>query len=71
MFFFSKCCSFVTGSGKISNVSQKFKIELSILRYRSKPKEQNDISLEAITYLETALRSVDLHYSLGVINVEQ
>ena len=46
---------YVTGSGKISNIAQKFKIELSILRYRSKPKEQNDISLEAITYLETAL----------------
>ena len=63
--------TFVTGSGKNSNIAQKFKIELSILRYRSKPKEQNDISLEAITYLETALRSVDLHYSLGVINAEQ
>ena len=61
----------MTGSGKNSNIRQKFKIELSILRYRSKPKEQNDISLEAITYLETALRSVDLHYPLGVINAEQ
>ena len=61
----------MTGFWKISNIPQKFKIELSILRYRSKPKEQNDISLEAITYLETALPSVDLHYSLGVINGEQ
>ena len=61
----------MTGSGKNSNIMQKFKIELSILRYRSKPKGQNDISLEAITYLETALRSVDLHYSLGVIKAEQ
>ena len=60
----------MTGSGKISNIAQKFKIELSILRYRSKPKEQNDISPEAITYLETALSAVDLNYSLGIINAE-
>ena len=48
---------------------QKFKIELSILSYRSKLQEQNDISLEAITYLETVLRTVDLHYSLDSLDV--
>ena len=60
----------MTRSGKISNITQKFKIELNILCYRSKLKEQNDISLEAITYLETVLHTLTLHYSLGIINVE-
>ena len=46
----------VTGFGKISNITKKFKIELNILRYRSKLKEQNDISISNNLSRNSAMR---------------